>query len=221
MLFIPFCPNATGKYRYKNRKESSVIMTFYQFGRGVCRFFIPLFFHFRVEGLENVPDDRGIILCSNHRSYFDPVFLGIKLKRQLRFMAKDSLFHKPVLGVIIKHLGAFPVKRGKGDTQAIDNAVKTVQDGGLFAIFPEGTRSKTGELGKPKSGAVLVAAKTGGDIIPCCIKFEGKLHFRSKVTVTYGKVIKNEELGVREVSPTELKAASKMMMSKIAELYES
>ena len=67
----------------------------------------------------------------------------------------------------------------------------------------------------------MVAAKTGGDIIPCCIKFEGKLHFRSKVTVTYGKVIKNEELGVREVSPTELKAASKMMMSKIAELYES
>ncbi len=86
-------------------------MTFYQFGRGVCRFFIPLFFHFRVEGLENVPDDRGIILCSNHRSYFDPVFLGIKLKRQLRFMAKDSLFHKPVLGVIIKHLGAFPEVR--------------------------------------------------------------------------------------------------------------
>ncbi len=196
-------------------------MSFYQFGRAVCRVFVPLFFRFQTEGLENVPEDCGIILCSNHRTWLDPIFLGIKLKRQLRFMAKDSLFRKPVLGFIIKHLGAFPVKRGTGDTQAINQAIQTVQDGGVFAIFPEGTRSKTGELGKPKSGAVLVAAKTGGDIIPCCIKFEGKLHFRSKVTVVYGQVIKNEELGIHDVNPSELKAASKLMMSKIAELYEA
>ena len=118
-----------------------------------------------------------------------------------------ELAHKPAMDALAR--------------QSEVGLVKTVQDGGLFAIFPEGTRSKTGELGKPKSGAVLVAAKTGGDIIPCCINFEGKLHFRSKVTVKYGKVIKNEELGIHEVTPAELKTASKMMMSKIAELYES
>ena len=194
-------------------------MTFYQFGRAVCRLFIPLFFRLKIEGLENVPDNQGIILCSNHRSYFDPVFLGLHLKRPLRFMAKADLFTKPILGPIIKRLGAFPVQRGKGDTQAIENAVNTVKDGGIFAVFPEGTRSKTGELGKPKSGAVLVAHKTGGDICPCCIKFEGKLRFRSKVTVIYGTVIKNEELHLDEVTPTALKEASKFMMSKIADIY--
>ncbi len=195
-------------------------MTFYQFGQAVCRVFIPLIFRFRVEGLENIPDDRGIILCSNHRSYFDPVFLGVRLKRQLRFMAKDSLFHKPVLGWVIKKLGAFPVKRGKGDTEAIDRAVATVQEGGLFAIFPEGTRSKTGALGKFKSGAVLVASKTGGDVIPCCIKFEGKLHFRSRVTVIFGKVIKNEEFEIKELTPGELRNASRLLQSRVEELYE-
>lgn len=195
-------------------------MSFYRFGQVVCGIFIPIFFDLKIEGIENVPDDRGIILCSNHRSYFDPVFLGLKLKRPLRFMAKESLFHKPVLGFVIKKLGAFPVQRGKGDTQAIENAIKTVQDGGLFAIFPEGTRSKTGELGKPKSGAVLVAHKTGGDIVPCCVKFDGKLRFRSKVRVTFGPVIKNEELGITALTPMELKNASKFMMSKIAEIYK-
>ncbi len=195
-------------------------MTFYQFGRAVCRVFIPLMFRFRVEGLENIPDDRGIILCSNHRSYFDPVFLGVQLKRQLCFMAKDSLFHKPVLGWVIKKLGAFPVKRGKGDTEAIDKAVATVQEGGLFAIFPEGTRSKTGALGKFKSGAVLVASRTGGDVIPCCIKFEGKLHFRSKVMVIFGKVIKNEEFEIKEMTPNELRTASRLLQARVEEIYE-
>ncbi len=192
---------------------------FYRFGQIVCRIFLPLVFKFKIVGLENVPKDRGIILCSNHRTYFDPVFLGLYLDRPLCFMAKEDLFHKPVLGFIIKKLGAFPVRRGKGDTQAIENAIQTVKDGGIFSIFPEGTRSRTGELGKPKSGAVLVAHKTGGDIVPCCIKFEGKLHFRSRVTVVFGGVIKNEELGITDITPASLKEASKYMMSKIAEIY--
>ena len=194
-------------------------MSFYRFGQAVCQVFVPLIFRFRAEGLENIPNDRGIILCSNHRSYFDPVFLGIRLKRQLRFMAKESLFHKPVLGWVIKKLGAFPVKRGKGDTEAIDRAVATVQEGGLFAIFPEGTRSKTGVLGKFKSGAVLVASKTGGDVIPCCIRFEGKLRFRSRVTGIFGKVIKNEEFEIKEMTPNELRTASRLLQSRVEEIY--
>lgn len=194
-------------------------MSFYRFCQGICRAVIPLLFRLKIEGLENVPEDRGIILCCNHRTYFDPVFLGLRLKRPLRFMAKEELFRKPVLGWLIKTLGAFPVKRGKGDTQAIENAIKTVQDGGVFAVFPEGTRSKTGELLKPKSGAVLIASRTGGDIIPCCIRFEGKLHFRSKVRVIFGTVIKNEALGLETVTPAALKESSRFMMSKIAELY--
>lgn len=195
-------------------------MSFYRFCQGVCRGVLPLIFRLKIEGIENVPADRGVILCCNHRSYFDPIFLGLRLKRRLCFMAKEELFHKPVLGWVIKKLGAFPVKRGTGDTQAIDKAIETVQNGDVFAVFPEGTRSKTGEFLKPKSGAVLVASKTGGDIIPCCIKFQGKLRFHSKVTLIYGEVIKNEELGLEKVTPAALKEASKLMMSKITALYE-
>ncbi len=168
--------------------------------------------------MENIPSDRGIILCANHRCYFDPVFVGVKLKRELRFMAKVELFHKPVLGALIKKLGAFPVKRGTGDMEAVTKAIDTVKNGGVFAIFPEGTRSKTGEMGKFKSGAVLVASKTDGDIVPCYIQFEGKLRFRSKVTVTFGKVIKNEEFKIDEVTPSTLRTATRFLQEKVVAL---
>ena len=135
------------------------------------------------------------------------------------FYGKGRLVSQAGAGLYHQKAGGVSGKAGKGDTQAIENAIQTVKDGGIFSIFPEGTRSRTGELGKPKSGAVLVAHKTGGDIVPCCIKFEGKLHFRSRVTVVFGGVIKNEELGITDITPASLKEASKYMMSKIAEIY--
>lgn len=192
----------------------------YKFGRVVCEIFVKIAYRLEINGLDNLPDDRNFILCSNHRTYLDPVFLGLRIKPELNFMAKEELFKKPVLGFIIKKLGAFPVGRGKGDTKALDTAVETIRSGRVLAIFPEGTRSKTGELKRFKSGAVMVAAKTGADIVPAAISFKKKLRFRTHVVLTFGEIIKNEELKIEGIEPSQLKFAGKLLQQSVQKLLD-
>lgn len=182
--------------------------------------FVHLIYRFRAEGLENIPDERGFILCSNHISDLDPILVAIRVKPQCYFMAKEELFHIPVLSTIVKALGAFPVARGKGDTAAIQHAIRVVQSGHVLAIFPEGTRTKDGKLLKLKSGALVVAAKTGGDILPCVIKKGRRKFLRRTVTVKYGKVIPNEALGLTGTFPSELKQANKLLTDTLTGMLE-
>ena len=105
--------------------------------------------------------------------------------------------------------------------QVIDDAVDILESGRHLVIFPEGTRSKDGKVGKGKTGVALIAARSGADVLPCGIMFEGeKLHFRSKLTLRFGKVIPAEEIAVTDGSPKELKAAKLRIMSAITELVE-
>lgn len=171
-------------------------------------------------GAENQPRDGGYILCCNHRTNLDPILIAQKLDRQLHFMAKEELFQNRFVGFILRKLGAFPVSRGKGDTGAMDFAAETVRSGKVLAMFPEGTRSKDGTLLRPKSGAALIASRTGADVLPAAIYFTGKLRFRSRIVIRYGKVIPNGELAVREHSPSDIKAASRRIMDEIAALLE-
>ncbi|MGI5897197.1 MAG: lysophospholipid acyltransferase family protein [Oscillospiraceae bacterium] len=196
-------------------------MSFYQFARHVCTALLYVAFNYKVEGLENLPKDGGFVLCSNHRSYLDPVFLALRVKRQLNFMAKEELFQVKVLGPIIKKLGAFPVARGKGDTGAVDFAIQTIKDGKVMTMFPEGTRSKTGELLKFKSGAVVIAAQSQGSIVPACIDFKGKLRFRRRVTVRFGKPISCEELHLDSLDKHSLKAAREVLSQQVSALLEA
>ena len=195
-------------------------MTFYDFAFIVCNAFVKIGFKFRAEGVENLPQTGGYILCSNHRSYLDPIFLGVKVKRQLAFMAKEELFRVKVLGPIIKKLGAFPIARGKGDTGAVEFAIDTVKSGKALMLFPEGTRSKDGKLLKLKSGVIVIASQSQGLIVPSAIVFEGKLRFRREVTVRYGKPISCDELGLNGVDRQSLKTAREKLMARISELLE-
>ena len=195
-------------------------MTFYDFAFIGCNAFVKVGFKFRAEGVENLPQTGGYILCSNHRSYLDPIFLGVKVKRQLAFMAKEELFRVKVLGPIIKKLGAFPIARGKGDTGAVEFAIDTVKSGKALMLFPEGTRSKDGKLLKLKSGVIVIASQSQGLIVPSAIVFEGKLRFRRKVTVRYGKPISCDELELNGVDRQSLKVAREKLTARISELLE-
>lgn len=157
-----------------------------------------VWYHVKVEGRENIPKKGAFIFASNHRSYADPVLVVICGRGRFSFMAKSELFEKKAFGWLIRMLGAFPVERGKGDTAAIDRAISTVQNGTHLLIFPEGTRSATGKVGKGKTGVALIAAKAGADVIPVGINFEGKLHFRSKIVVRYGKPIPASQLALAD-----------------------
>ncbi|MBQ8177550.1 MAG: 1-acyl-sn-glycerol-3-phosphate acyltransferase [Oscillospiraceae bacterium] len=180
-----------------------------------------LFYNFHIEGIENIPQDRALVMASNHRSYADPVLLTMPMKRPVTYMAKEELFKNKLFGWFITKLGAFPVKRGAGDMQVIDDSIAILNSGRNLVIFPEGTRSKDGKVGKGKTGVALIAAKSGADVLPCGIIFEGeKLKFRSKLTLRFGKVIPAEEIAVEDASPKTLKGVKKRIMEAITELVE-
>lgn len=180
-----------------------------------------LFYNFHIEGAENIPQDRPLVMASNHRSYADPIILTMPMKRPVTYMAKEELFKNKLFGWFITKLGAFPVKRGGGDMQVIEDSVAILESGRHLVIFPEGTRSKDGKVGKGKTGVALIAAKSGADVLPCGIIFEGeKLRFRSKLTLRFGKVIPAAEIAVEDASPKALKEVKKRIMGEITALVE-
>lgn len=184
-------------------------------------FVYKLFYNFHIEGKENLPEHEGVVIASNHRSYADPVLLTMPMEKPVTYMAKEELFKNKIFGTFIKILGAFPVRRGAGDMQVIDDSIAILQSGKNLVIFPEGSRSKENKVQKGKTGVALIAAKSGADVLPMGICFEGsKLHFRSKLTLRIGKIIPAEELNVDGTSAKELKAIKIRIMDAIRELVE-
>ncbi|MBQ9695447.1 MAG: 1-acyl-sn-glycerol-3-phosphate acyltransferase [Oscillospiraceae bacterium] len=164
----------------------------------LVRIAMHLWYNLKIEGRENIPKGRAFVYASNHRSYADPVLVTLCGRGRFSFMAKSELFEKPLFAWLIRSLGAFPVERGKGDTAAIDKAISNVQHGTNLLIFPEGTRSKDGRVGRGKTGVALIASRAGTDVVPVGINFEGKLHFRSKIVVRVGKPIPAGTLAIDE-----------------------
>ncbi|MGN0613460.1 MAG: lysophospholipid acyltransferase family protein [Porcipelethomonas sp.] len=180
------------------------------------------FYNVKVEGKENLPPEPGFIIASNHRSFADPPLLAVTTYcAKFSFVAKEELFRNPFFGWLIRKLGAFPVVRGKGDMKVITDSVDRLKEKRNLVIFPEGTRSKDGKLGRGKTGVALIAAKSGAAVVPAAVVFEGKLRFRKKVTVRYGKPIMPEEISVgEEINPRELKAVKQRIMGDIQKLLE-
>ena len=144
-----------------------------------------------VEGTENIPQEGPLVIASNHLSLLDPPVIGVAATRKVHFMAKQELF-VPILGDIYKALGAFPVRRGGADRAAIKHGIDILKDNKVLAIFPEGTRSKTGKLGKAEPGALMMASKATATIVPCCVigtDFQRQGRIWPKVTVRFGKPI--------------------------------
>ncbi|MBQ1659019.1 MAG: 1-acyl-sn-glycerol-3-phosphate acyltransferase [Clostridia bacterium] len=186
---------------------------------------IPIFkllFFYKVNGKKNLPKTGPFIVCSNHLSNYDPVFLALTQKRQIYYMAKAELFKNKFLSWLIRTLGAFPVERGAGDGKAINQAEEVVNDGRLLGIFIEGTRSKTGEFLRPKSGAAIIAHQMNVPVIPVCITPKNKkVKVFQKVTISWGKPMSVEELGLKNGGGEEYRNASRKIMDEIKKLREN
>ena len=186
---------------------------------------IPIFkllFFFFFNGKKNLPKKGPYIVCSNHLSNYDPVFLALTQKRQIYYMAKAELFKNRFFSWLIRKLGAFPVERGAGDGKAINEAEQVVNDGRLLGIFIEGTRSKTGEFLRPKSGAAIIAQQMNVPVIPVCITPKNKkVKVFQKVTISWGKPMSVEELGLKNGGGEEYRRASRMIMDEIKKLREN
>lgn len=181
-----------------------------------------IWYNIEYAGKENIPKDGSNIVASTHRSYADPVLLAIPIKVPFSFMAKEELFQgNKLFKWLITALGAFPIKRGSGDTAAIDKSLEVLNRGKNLLIFPEGTRSKDGTVGKIRSGAALIGAVAQVPVIPCAICFKGKkLKFRSRIIVAFGKPVIPSELGVDSASPRAIKILKTRLSEEINKLVD-
>lgn len=122
-----------------------------------------------VAGREHIPSSGGFIFASNHASYFDPPILAVASTRQMTYLAKIELFANPIFARAIRALGAHPVERGKGDREAFETAIALLHAGHGLVVFPEGTRTLTGKLGKIHAGAAMMALKARVPLVPAYI----------------------------------------------------
>lgn len=157
----------------------------YKLCRGVSKILFKILYRIEVQGSIDLPENKGYIICSNHLNMFDPVFIACFTERQISFMGKKELFDKPILGGLFRKLGAFPVDRSKGDLGALKTAIEILSSNNVMAMFPEGTRSKTGELGEFKRGAALIASRADVPIVP--VKIVGNYRLFSKMELRIGE----------------------------------
>jgi 1-acyl-sn-glycerol-3-phosphate acyltransferase len=156
-------------------------------------------YRYSIEGRENLPTDSGFVLCANHNSNFDPWPLGLALwpKQQLRFMAKSELFN-PLLKGAMNATGAFPVRRGEGDMDAMKTAMRLAKSGEIIAMFPEGTRPGKGLRKKfdarPHTGAARIALGAKVPLVPAALKGTDGLSRFAQLKVSYGKPVEIDDL---------------------------
>jgi 1-acyl-sn-glycerol-3-phosphate acyltransferase len=175
-------------------------------------------YRLHARGRENIPREGGLVLASNHLSSFDPWPLGMPLwpRRQLRFMAKSELYWFP-LALVLDGAGAFPVRRGQADAEAIETAVRLAAAGEIVAMFPEGTRRRKGLVKKfqprPRTGAARIALEAGVPLVPAAVKGTDRLLRLGPLRVAYGRPIDVEGLDPQE--------ATDRLMAAIDELEAS
>ena len=186
----------------------------YKFICGLVRFGF-FFWHpvFRVEGRENIPEGPCVI-CSNHKGLADPLWtlLALREPKMIRIMAKDELFHVPVLKHILKWGGVICVKRGEADLSAVRDSFRALKNGEKLLIYPEGTRVHDGEHLEGKTGAVMLANRAHCPILPMYIK-RRRFPF-SSMKVVLGKTYEPKSEN-RHPTAEELHRLTDEMMDKI------
>ncbi len=159
----------------------------------VLRIFMRLLWGRWGSNCEFIPDAGPVIIASNHISNWDPVLLGLACRREVHFLAKQELLRNRLFGHVLRKVNVISLSRGGSDTRALRRAIEVLKHGGVIAMFPEGTRSKTGELGKAKSGAGYVAHTSGATIVPALIRGSDKmwrsLVNRGELRVTFGRPV--------------------------------
>ena len=183
-------------------------------------FLIPV----KIDGLENIKKGQSYVIAANHQSYWDAFlvygFIGIKFK----WMMKKELGRIPFVGWACKAAGCIFIDRSSRGSakESIRKAESKLKNGMSVVIFPEGTRSKTGKVGRGHSGAALIAARADKRIVPVGVVFGDKLKFRTKVTVKYGEPIDPKEYvdDLAEPNPRQLVKLKNRYMAEIKKLVE-
>jgi 1-acyl-sn-glycerol-3-phosphate acyltransferase len=194
----------------------------------VIRCFFWLVFHtiwpLRSSGAGYVPKKGAALIVSNHLSLIDPFVVAYAANRLVNFMGKEELFGLPVLGFLIRKLGSFPVDRSRTDPAAMRTAMGVLKGGELLGMFPEGTRSTTGEMIEFRTGAARLAARMGVPMIPAAVfntnkaMPPGKLLRPARLVVRFGEPFELTELHENPKDPEALERALELIRVRISAL---
>lgn len=191
-------------------------MSFYHVVKNVVWYALKPFYRMEVSGQENIPTTGPVIVCANHISNLDPPVVGGSIKREMFFIAKEELFEKKWISKFFLSVNVFPIKRGMSDRQAIKKALGLLKNDQGLVIFPEGTRSKTGQLGKGLSGVGFFALRSKATVVPCAII--GPYKVGKKVRIVYGLPIDMETLRKEK---RDVKEVTEKIMETIKQLIEN
>src|SRR5579872_1608058 len=174
--------------------------------------------HLRVRGLYNVPKQGAFIIASNHLAWTDIPFIPLYLRRKMVYMAKEE-YYTSKLAWLVRFLGAFPVKRGEGDRQALRAAEEQLKKGNILGIFPEGTRSRSRTMAKAHAGMGMIALRSGVPVVPVASWGSEKTFkkFRPQVTISYGEPMLLKPRG-KKITREDIDEATEQVMRKIAEM---
>ncbi|MBW7573454.1 lysophospholipid acyltransferase family protein [Caproiciproducens faecalis] len=197
-------------------------MSLYFFCLRLAAPFARMIYRVRYKGVDNIPESGKLILCSNHKSVIDPLFLAAPFRRQIRYMGKSELFdnHGKLVRWWLYRMGAFPVVRDSADAQSLKTAVHILQDGGILGIFPQGKCVFDNSPFRPKAGAAMLAYKAQAPVLPVAIYCDGVIKPFCQVTVRFGELIPFEELDMPDHSSASLRAAAGKIADKINEMLE-
>ena len=214
----------------KTNKKDSLYLFTYNFSKFIIWIVGKIFFRVSYKGIENIPKEGSVILASNHASFLDPPLLGAGCSRKISFLAKEELFTETsfLFSWWIKTVRAQPVKRGSGDIGSLRATLSILKAGRCMVIFPEGTRTRDGNLQPGKSGTGMIIKKSGATVVPVYIggTFEAcpksakipKIH---KVKIVYGEPIPPESFKSLEDGKESYEKITGIIMEKISQLKES
>jgi 1-acyl-sn-glycerol-3-phosphate acyltransferase len=208
------------------KHETMADMRMYQGSTRLFKLFLLIWNRLRIRGAENIPDRGGVLLASNHASFLDPPVAGVGYRgRPIHFMARNTLWNSKFGSWWMDKVGCIPVSRGTGDIKALKLTIKALKEGKAVSMFPEGTRTEDGELKGAKGGIGFIIEKSGCVVVPSYIDGTFKAHPKgtklvkpTKVTITYGKPITQEDFQALGGGREAYQKHADLIMQRIGEL---
>ena len=188
----------------------------YQILRLIGKPVIYLLFWPKIIGKKNTRHKGRAVVIANHSSFWDPLLIAVIFKRQVYWMGKIELFKSRIARMFFNAVKAFPVRRGEGDLAAIRHAFRILKAEKLFGIFPEGTRIKSGEIGRFEPGTAMIALKNNAPVIPVYIKGQYKLFRRMKVII--GEPIMLSDYVGSKTDQATVEAATRFLENKLKDM---
>lgn len=188
----------------------------YRILRGILKPIFTGLYNIKVEGKENIPESGPLVICANHASAIDPIMLAVSLPyKQAYSMAKAELFKSKLSAWFFYNVGVFPVKRGEPDIKSIKTSLKLLKENKIMAIFPEGTRNKTGEI-KAEPGVAMIALRAQAPVLPIAIISNYK--FFKKSIIRIGEPMKLEQYHDQKLQSEDYQNISLDIMTYINKL---